>query len=580
MAFDIKEFKEQSKKSSKISINLDKEQLHTLNKNKKGTEAVGEKVGGLTSHMKKAGKSLWKWLLIGFTLVKDTFSFVGGKIIMLLGVAATALKWLAAKSGLTGLAVKGLGAAKAGIMGLGGGIGVAGAAAGIGGAIWSIADMIKGVGKAKEWGTGKAAAGIGGMLGGTDEGFSLKGTAKGMAKGGMVGAGIGTMIAGPIGTVIGGAIGTIAGGLLGFIGGKNIAKALTVALKGLKLLAKGIWKLIKFPFIAMEWLAKKALKGMWWTVKKMFKGGWWVTKKIMSGVWKIVSFPTTVMKWLVKDVVNAVKVLLPDKVKEKIKVVSDSVMSIFNWVFNLFEKAKEWIKEKILSIPGVGRVLKFFGVGKEKPKETIEGKAENVVKTEAEPQESLYERLRRQLSAEAFKLVEPPGKYKDSANALLKNISLIEQMGLIKRVGDKWYSAREARTIEEKAADISTGNEPSAQEGGYVTKTGKINVHAGEIIGPIEKVGEVINKTNLANMAISGDLIKEKARMKSEDELRKELSATNKNQSQMNNMVMSMPTVISNSMRNVSSGANIGTSQTGQSFGTDYVSMIINGNIE
>ena len=89
-----------------------------------------------------------------------------------------------------------------------------------------------------------------------------------------------------------------------------------------------------------------------------------------------------------------------------------------------------------------------------------------------------------------------------------------------------------------------------------------------------------MNSSNLAKLIMGGDIIKEKARMESEEKLKKEMVNNNKKDSQMNNVLMNMSNIISSNMRNTSSGTNVGSMQGNQSYGTDYVSMVVNGNLE
>jgi hypothetical protein len=97
---------------------------------------------------------------------------------------------------------------------------------------------VQGLAKAKEWGTGEAAATLGGVLGGADKGvLNSLGQA---AKFGAIGAGLGSVFP-VIGTVIGGVIGALLGAFLGFFGGEKIAKAIEKMNKFLG----GTWKAIK-----------------------------------------------------------------------------------------------------------------------------------------------------------------------------------------------------------------------------------------------------------------------------------------------------------------------------------------------
>lgn len=104
----------------------------------------------------------------------------------------------------------------------------------------------------------RITAGIGGFFGGEKVGF------EGAKTGALKGAGIGAMIgqaAIPIpivGAAIGAVLGAVAGSILGAVGGKNIAKGLQMIWDELKSVVEGAWKVIKFPFVLIGELAKKA----------------------------------------------------------------------------------------------------------------------------------------------------------------------------------------------------------------------------------------------------------------------------------------------------------------------------------
>ena len=125
-------------------------------------------------------------------------------------------------------------------------------------AIRSYYDAYRGVKKAKEWGTSKTSAGIGGFLGGTKSGKA--GAGRGAMKGAALGAAIGMPFGGPVGMAIGGAIGAIAGGVLGAVGGKNLAKGLDFIGEKIKKLLKGIWRFITFPMRFMAKMIKNVYK--------------------------------------------------------------------------------------------------------------------------------------------------------------------------------------------------------------------------------------------------------------------------------------------------------------------------------
>jgi len=197
---------------------------------------------------KAKNKDKWWYKLAGtiFGKFKSSFLSIGS----LLGSIATVL---IAKSGIKGL----WGAVKA--SGFGKQIATKmmkpGVAAGAAGFAMMGMDAYSGVKKAKEWGTSKTAAGIGGALGGYGDGGAA-GALKGVTKGGMIGAGIGTMVGGPFGTAIGGAIGAVAGGILGYVGGKNIAKTMQWIGTKIKNVVKGIAKVVMLPVDGWRMIAK------------------------------------------------------------------------------------------------------------------------------------------------------------------------------------------------------------------------------------------------------------------------------------------------------------------------------------
>jgi len=100
------------------------------------------------------------------------------------------------------------------------------------GLIWMAVDAIRGVFKAKEWGTSKIAGGLGGLLGGTDSG--IKGAFKNMGKWALLGVGKGFLVGGPVGAIAGGLIGGAIGMIFGAIGGERLAKGFDIIGKWFK----------------------------------------------------------------------------------------------------------------------------------------------------------------------------------------------------------------------------------------------------------------------------------------------------------------------------------------------------------
>lgn len=94
----------------------------------------------------------------------------------------------------------------------------------IGSLVWMAIDGITGYLNAEKWGTSKASATIGAVLGGTGSGW--KGAFANAGKWGLMGVGIGFLVGGPVGALIGGLLGAAVGGIMGYFGGEKIAKGL------------------------------------------------------------------------------------------------------------------------------------------------------------------------------------------------------------------------------------------------------------------------------------------------------------------------------------------------------------------
>ena len=155
---------------------------------------------------------------------------------------ATSLKNILSKGGSLLPKLKSLFTNGSGSSGIAKVLGSTGAkvAGGIGGAIMTIADGVKGFKKSNEWfgenatTSDKVVSTLGGALGGTGPGIGEKGAtfgrvAKNILSNAGKGAAIGTMF-GPIGTAVGAGVGAITGA----IGGKRIAKAFKKAGQDIK----------------------------------------------------------------------------------------------------------------------------------------------------------------------------------------------------------------------------------------------------------------------------------------------------------------------------------------------------------
>jgi len=399
-------------------------------------EYTTEQVSTMQS-IKKRLKSNWiiKMLLIGWSFIsmwmKKLWDKTAGKLLKFGGKKFAS--WLGLKSlgqfgapkGSKGTIGRAMGKIPPGLRKAVGAGGIAASVA------MGVYDAMQAVSMAKEWGTSKTSAGIGGFLGGT--GAGLSGAMKGAAKGGMMGAGIGSFV-GPIGTVIGGAVGVIAGGILGFIGGEKIAKGLDAMGGYIKKFVKATWSFITYPFRMMgkmwDWIkeqftwkklgehASSAISLIWKLVKLPYKAVWWLLKKAgpavysmmgslwdlikeqftlknlgniatgsISLIWKLVKLPFKGIGWIldqvkpyIADKISSVKDWVTDKfsLKNILNILSspmDSLFGVFSWFGSLFGRMKEWIVEKIKKIPGASLFFKGDkGPDKEKKggiKETI-----------------------------------------------------------------------------------------------------------------------------------------------------------------------------------------------------------------
>ena len=180
-----------------------------------------------------------------------------------------------------------------------------------------VIDGIKGIFKAKEWGTSKISAFIGSFLGGASEG-GLKNAFASMGKWALLGAGIGSVVP-VIGTITGGILGAVIGAILGWFGGKNIAKDLD---------AIGKW--FKSTFID-TWV--DVFKNMFTNIKNIWKSDDSFGKKIGKIIGEVLVAPFNSMKQIILKNKNFVP-----KILEKSQKFKDSIgnlgMSIVNAIKN------------------------------------------------------------------------------------------------------------------------------------------------------------------------------------------------------------------------------------------------------
>ena len=164
-----------------------------------------------------------------------------------------------------------------------------------------VIDGIKGIFKAKEWGTSKISAFIGSFLGGASEG-GLKNAFASMGKWALLGAGIGSVVP-VVGTITGGLLGAVIGAILGWFGGKNIAKNLDVV---------GKW--FKSTFID-TWV--DIFKNMFSNIKTIWKSDDSFAKKIGKIIGEVLVAPFNGMKQMFIKNKNLIPKLLEKNKKFK-----------------------------------------------------------------------------------------------------------------------------------------------------------------------------------------------------------------------------------------------------------------------
>jgi len=232
------------------------------------------------------------------------------------------------------------------------------------GLIWMAVDGIKGYFMAEQWGTSKAGAVIGAVLGGTGKGW--KNAFKNAGKWALVGVGAGFLVAGPIGALVGGLLGAAIGGILGFIGGEKIAKGIdkigkwfkNVFWGGIKKMAKtiGTW------FVELPGMLAEGFKEGW----EQFKTEMGAVANFAKGLWEKISPVFTAITDTVtdifKNVVEGVKSFIKDPIgfgKELIKKIVDKVKGIFTSIKEGFE---DFIGDPLGFISDMLQPIKdFFG---------------------------------------------------------------------------------------------------------------------------------------------------------------------------------------------------------------------------
>jgi len=402
----FKEYKDKMnirEKLEKYSTKL-KEKGNTIaDKGTKIAKETYKETKGVRASIKKTGSKIWDYLLIGFGFIKNLFGSMVGKITKFFGPI---LQFFGIKAGVKGIAG---GVAKQGIAGaaggaakkglLGRGLGMAGKALGFGAKVGAVgASGVIGMGMGA-WDAIQAmrdpegfmgnflTRGLSGFLGGTDSG--LKGATSGALKGGAIGAAA-TAWLGP-GALIGGAIGAAAGAVLGFVGGKNISKAISAVVDGIKKLAEGVWNIVMFPVKAL----KEGLKSSWTLLKwglKMTLGKLWTSFKewlekpgLIQKVMKVIID----LGYVVTKVLTAPFIAIGKKLKELVTgdlwvnlwtSVKGGFMSLVGGFVGAFQWLKDKVVEKISGIPIIGKIFRAaMGVVKDIHEGTLASKLESAL---------------------------------------------------------------------------------------------------------------------------------------------------------------------------------------------------------
>ncbi len=405
----FKAFQEKIDKGLKSRMDIAKQGIKKLSKIQYGVIRVGDLVNKGFKKIKSLLGGVWKFIIMGAGMIKDVV--FGGFKTFILPMITSAL------GSLGGLLLKGLGAL--------GAVGIGSAAVG---GIMGYQDVKSGIGKAKEWGTSKTAAGVGGFLGGTKKG--LAGAGRGALKGAAIGAAIGTIVPG-FGTAIGGAVGAVAGGLLGAIGGENIAKGFHYIAPKIKKFAIAVGKFVFFPM----YLGYKLMKSTIADIKESYKkeGMLGVAKNILWKAVKLSMWPIYLPLKIAKMVADwgAKKFGIEkqwNKIKETItKAITSPLVFMGNLVTSFASSIRDMIASYVEKIPFIGTKLSSY----------IRSKP------------MVAEKSTMTLSPEIMK----------------------EKVALERGAG-----------IHSQIKDVKI---PQAQTGGYVSKGGLIRVHAGELITPL-----------------------------------------------------------------------------------------------
>jgi len=317
-----KDFLSNVYRDTKKGLIWEKIKTKLMTKQLKKTGFLGEKMSAFGNRLKKMGKGIWKWILVGWSLIKGFFGTFFGPIFKALPVqiaAAMAAVWQGTKWAGKGIG-KGIGKlgtmgwtgfkglTTAGKIGLGGGL--------VGGAMMA-KDLYGGVKRADEWAGGKATggqkvtAGLTGALMGTSKGAA--GAAQGALKGAGVGAAIGSIIPG-VGTAIGAAVGGIAGAIGGWVGGERGFKAVMGAKKAIVKMAKVAWSVVTYPFKMIKksflWMKEQLT---WKSIKEKVTG---VASAAWKGIMLISSIPRRIIGWILEKIskVPLIGKLIPKKV--------------------------------------------------------------------------------------------------------------------------------------------------------------------------------------------------------------------------------------------------------------------------
>lgn len=213
-------------------------------------------------------------------------------------------------------------------------------------------DGYSGYNSADEWGVGKTNATLSTAVAGNSEGVWGAGT--NALKWGAIGATVGSVVP-VVGTAIGGGIGAAAGAITGYFGGEKFSKSIS---SGIDYLGEGIYN-------GANYVGEKISDGVDYvkdTSKSIFnntknklietKDG--IVSYSLDRVEAVKNYSMEIYNTLsdniisIKDNVYGYFTTKKEQITSKISGMFDSMMSIFGWITEKFDKVKSWI-------PGFGK---------------------------------------------------------------------------------------------------------------------------------------------------------------------------------------------------------------------------------